>query len=263
MLRYSTVFFAILFFSCSEQTAKWPANGTLLEAAIYNLNLSDSSRIITKSNEIYTLLSPADSLIMNKDTIEYSIINKNDTSFFKDKADQQVIHSSDPQVKEYYQFKTGNILFLGFSSGNPQKPYTIFDPPLIISTPELKKGIQSNGIMKTFITSKNFFEEGLNAHLKIRKNKQINLTDGNSSKIYSLRIIIFSRDAVISYGQRNLTIPQAVVHQSTILIDPNGLPLAEWSIKTKKIENSDEKENLTQINKELYLEFTKYKIIKK
>ena len=172
-----------------------------------------------------------------------------------------------PKVTEYYRFDNGNVLFLGYATSNTLKPYTIFEPALIISPASINKGTKSSGAMKTFFAQNNSFDKGFNTNLRIIELKQIKLKDiSNSHKICNLRELILTRDATVSYGENNLIMPEAIMFKNKLLIDTNGLPIAEWSIKAEKIENNNNEleepgiENQNTKSNKLYIEFTKYEI---
>lgn len=267
MYKFFILILLVLFGSCSDKLVKWVTNGTTLQATKYRLEISDSSKILIENDNTFSLLLPHDSLITNTFTISYSAVDTKTNKYFKTKAHQQVKNTLNPKVTEYYQFDNGNVLLLGYATSNPLKPYTIFDPALSISPESINEGVKSSGVMKTYITENNSFDEGFNTNLKIKELKQIKLKDiSNRLKICNLRELILTRDATISYGENNLIMPEAIMFKSKLLIDTNGLPIAEWSIKAEKIKHNDnEPEELgienqkTKPNK-LYIEFTKYEI---
>ena len=86
--------------------------------------------------------------------------------YFNSNAKQQVWNSSTPKVIEYYDFDNGNVLLLGYTTGDSVKPYTIFKPPLVISPSKIINQVKSEGKMKTY-NSKNssFGEEIGRAHV--------------------------------------------------------------------------------------------------
>lgn len=251
--------FLFLFTSCSYKPVKWVANGTIIEATKYRLEISDSSKILVENEEGFTLLVPHDSLLLNKFTISYSNLDSNTKLYFRTKANQQVKNTLNPKVTEYYKFDKGNVLFLGYSTSDTLKPYTVFEPALVISPREINKKMKSSGVMKTFILEKNAFDEGVKATLKTKELKEVKLKDNsnNNIKVCNFREMVLSRDATVSYGKNNLIVPEAIMFKTKLLVDQNGYPIAEWSIKTDKNKNIEQKKN--EPKRELCIEFTKYK----
>ncbi len=260
---FYSVLLIILTISCSDKPVKWVANGITIEATKYRLEISDTStslsnhtsKILVKTGDSFALLSPHDSLLVNKFTINYSNLDSKANLYFRTKANQQVKNTLNSKVTEYYQFDDGNVLLLGYSSGDSLKPYTIFEPPLIISPKEISEKIKSSGVMKTFIKENNAFDEGFKTNLTIKEISQIKLSD--KAKAYTLRELTLSRDATVSYGENNLIMPEAIMFKTKLLVNQNGYPIAEWSIKTEKAETTEPTEN--EPKRELYIEFTKYK----
>jgi hypothetical protein len=250
----------LLFIGCSDKPVKWVANGTTVEATKYRLDISDSSKILVENSGKYRLLSPHDSLIVNKFNITYADVDSKVNLFFRTLANQQVKNTLNPKVTEYYQFSNGNVLLLGYSTNDSLKPYTIFEPPLTISPKEIMKEMKTSGVMKTFLKENNSFDEGFKTNMKINELKEIKLKNGSGIiKTYSLREITLSRDARVSYGENNLIMPEAIMLRTKLLVDLKGNPIAEWSVKVEEnIDEADsiEKENLS---KTLYIDFIKYK----
>jgi hypothetical protein len=267
MYKFFILILLVLFCSCSDKPVKWVTNGTTLQATKYRLEISDSSKILIENDNTFSLLLPHDSLITNKFTISYSAVDTKTNKYFKTKAHQQVKNTLNPKVTEYYQFNNGNVLLLGYATSDRLKPYTIFEPALIISPASINEGAKSSGVMKTFIAENNSFDKGFNTNLKIKELKQIKLKDvSNRHKICNLQELILTRDATISYGENNLIMPEAIMFKNKLLIDTNGLPIAEWSIKSEKIEKNNNEleepgiENQTKKPNKIYIELTKYEI---
>ena len=267
MYKYFILILLVLFCSCSVKPVRWVTNGTTLQAKKYRLEISDSSKILIENDKAFSLLLPHDSLFTNKFTISYSAVDTKTNKYFKTKAHQQVKNTLNPKVTEYYRFDNGNVLLLGYATSDRLKPYTIFEPALIISPASINEETKSSGVMKTFITENNSFDEGFNTNFKIKELKQIKLkVISKRLKICNLQELILTRDATVSYGENNLIMPEAIMFKNKLLIDTNGLPIAEWSVKVEKINNNNnEPEELgienqkTKTNK-LYIEFTKYEI---
>ncbi len=251
------MFLLYIIVGCSNKRVKWPINGTTIEATKYKIALSDSSKILTKNGDSYILLSPNDSLLVSKFTIHYSAVDTNANLYFRSNAERQVKNTLNPNLTEYYKSDNGNVLFVGYSSGDSSKPYTIFEPPLIISPQVINKEIKSTGVMRTFIKEKNAFDEGFKTKLTVKEIGEIKLF--GKTETYSLRELTLSRDATISYGENNLIVPEAIMFRTKLLVDQNGYPVAEWSVKAEKSETAETMGN--EEKRELYIELIKYKEI--
>ncbi|MCP5062883.1 MAG: hypothetical protein GY936_10505 [Ignavibacteriae bacterium] len=239
---------------------KWPITGTKIYAEIYQLEIRDSSKILIDQGDVFSLLSPHDSSLIGRFEIKYSEISSDAEEYFKTNANQQVINTSNPNVIEYYSFVNSNVLFIGYSSADTLKPFTIFDLPLIISPIELRMKMKSSGKMKTFIAANNSLDEGFNTHLKVKEIKQITLEESNNnSKVCSLREMVFTKDATVGFGQNNLIVPEAIMSKTKFLVDLNGYPIAEWSIKI-----GQKPEKLAKYKLEKYkkpkIKYTKYRV---
>ena len=253
--------------ACSDNHVKWVPTGTTVKATKYRLEIGDTSKILTRNGDGFTLLSPHDSLIINRFSINYTSVNSKANQYFTSEANQQVTNSLTPNITEYYQFKDGNVLLLGYSTGDSLKPYTVFEPALIISPKEIKGKIESSGAMKTFMAEEKTFDDGYNTKLKIKELKKIKLiasinnSEPSRSNPCSLRELVLSRDATIAYGENNLIMPEAIMFRTKLLIDETGFPIAEWSIKTEEKENISETEEKTERipEREIFIEYIKYK----
>jgi len=247
----------LLVTACSEEQLNWPANGTVLKAGKYRLQASDSSRILFRDGQGFSLLSPPDSLLVNKFDIKYSAIGHETNAYFQDRANQMVINTSRPGVIEYYGFNDGDVLFLGYSNANEQKPFTCFEPPLIISSSEIDEFIESSGVMKTYIKADGTFDIGENTTMLIKRIGQVNLNTGhNKNKPCLVSEFILSSDATVAYGDKKLIVPGAISLSTKLLVDINGFPIAEWRLMSTSNDNSDE--NQQKQKRELFIEFTKY-----
>ncbi len=257
-----------LIIGCSDKPVKWVANGTKIEATKYRLAISDTStslsnptsKILLENGDTYSLINPNDNLLVEKYTINYSAVDEKANLYFKTKANQQVRNTLNPKVTEYYQFVDGDVFLLGYSTGDSLKPYTVFEPALVISKHEVDDDVKSSGVMKMFVAENNSFDKGMKTNLTIKNIRQIAITNKNKTNtICNLRELTLSRDATVSYGENNLIMPEAIMFKTTSLLYPNGYPIAEWSVKTENAETTEPTEN--EPKRELYIELIKYKEI--
>ena len=219
----------------------------------YNLEINDSSKILTKRGTKFFLITPSDSLLINKFEIYYNAVSLNAPEYFKKNANQQVKNTLTPKVTEYYRFDKGNVLFVGYTTGNSLKPYTIFNPPLVISPAKILKKVKSSGKMETYNSQNNSFSEKHSTYLIIKNLGLMSIIDrANNDVTCILKEIILTRDAIVGYGQNNLILPDAVLFKTKLLVNSNGYPIAEWSVKLRNEREEDSK---------LYLELLKYQLL--
>ncbi len=234
--------FALLLFgvyACSDNTKIWVPNGITLQGVKYKLAVSDSSEILQESGDLFSLISPADSLVMEKFRITYSPVSFKANEYFSQYANQEVTTSANPNITEYYRTSDKNVFFVGYSSNDSSKGFTVFEPPLIIASSNKNEETESSGIMKTFDSQTGQFETGNKTVIIIKKDCDLKIIN-IEGKIIScaLKKITIKQDRRISYGSDNLIVPEAVVIESQSLIDNEGLPIAEWSIKKEPDNNS-------------------------
>lgn len=248
--------FLILVFSCSKEKHFWIDNGTILKATKFKIALSDSSKILMAKNHKTILLSPADSLVLNKFILKYSKLDSNANRYFLDNSNQQITSSINSNIIQYYKVENDKVLFVGYSKLNTDNLYTVFEPPLTISLKNNEETFTSTGIMKTFNYQKKSFDKGFNAKLEVRILNKVSLLDDNKTLSCLLRQITLSRDAKYAYGNNNLVLPDAVIMRTNLLTNKEGIPIAEWSIRLEH-DNSKLEHNSKEDSK-YYIEFIKY-----
>lgn len=257
------ILIGVMRINLSNENFLWPEENTIIHAVKYKLDIADTSRILLNNKNSYSLINPNDSLITSRFSIEYlKAVEKPEQNFYIN-ANLQVSNSLNPEIIEYYNLEDGNVFFAGYSTGDTSKPVIIFEPQLILS-PKIDIELinqdsqfifstSSSALMKTFDAETNTFDEGINTKLEVKYLGTLNIIVNKKQKSY-LRELVLSRDAIMSYGDRNLTIPEAILSKSKLLIDENGYPIAEWTIKTihsEEIQSKDQKNDL-------YIELTKY-----
>jgi hypothetical protein len=170
-------------------------------------------------------------------------------------VDQVVINSRNKNIEELYIFENKGVYLAGYVSAGILKSYTKLDPPVIIQ-PSLDKEKDSTiSYMKKWNTDKKNYDGGIKTKSKTElKRKGIILINNKEEDFYLYELTI-SQDAIIAYGEQGLIVPEAIILKSNILYgDKTGL-VAEWGIRSKKIEEEtkDGKQEL-----ENYLELNKY-----
>ncbi len=237
-------------YACSDNEKIWVPNGTTLQGVKFKLALSDSSKILQKSGDFFSLISPADNLITEKFNIVYSSVSPKADEYLLRHANQEVASTANSNITEYYRTSGKNVFLIGYSPDDSSKGFSVFEPPLIIASSENGGKTESSGIMKTFNPETGQFETGNKTVIAIQKNRDLKIKN-IEGKIIScaLKKITIKQDRSISYGRDNLIVPDAVVIESQSLIDKEGFSIAEWSIKKEPENNS--------LNK-FYIELTKY-----
>ncbi len=237
--------------SCSKEKLKWADNGNTFVAEKFRLKLSDSLKILTHNGNEYTFISlPADSII-KKFEINYSEISSCANKYFKENANQQIVCSENRQSIQYYNVKDTAVFFVGFSTGNNEKPFVIFSPPLVVASLGNVRNLKSEGKMRTFITEKKQFDKGLNTTMIVKNIGKVKLISDNGKLItYDYKEIIIKRNDTYKYGEKNLVIPDAIILKSKVLTDEAGLPFAEWSVKSETGNENHQKQ--------YYIELIKY-----
>jgi len=253
----------LLLVGCSsnqKQNNYWVNNGTKIQATKYKLDIVDTSKIIIEENKIARLYSPPESLITNRYSIKYSKVDTSANTYFRNNSNQQVVSSSNPNYVQYFKVEDDSVLLIGYIDSNHGDTFSVFEPPLTISKKDNNQNFSSKGKIKTFNFQENSSKLNLNAKLKVKIIKKMNLSLGDNTQIYHLKQITLSRDAKYAYGDNNLILPNAILIKTNLVCNARGIPIAEWSIKS---ENKNEGKALnSKMDKELWIEFIKYKIKK-
>ncbi len=253
----------LLLVGCSsnqKQYNYWVSNGTEIQATKYKLDIDDTSKIIIEENKIARLSSPPESLITNQYSIKYSKVDTSANIYFRDNSNQQVVSSLNPNFVQYFKVEDDSVLLIGYIDYNHGDTFSVFEPPLIISKKSNNQNFSSKGKIKTFNFPQKSSKLNLNAKLKVKIIKKMNLSIGDNTQICYLKQITLSRDAKYAYGDNNLILPDAILIKTNLVCNERGIPIAEWSIKSKN-ENEGQDLNCNK-DKELYIEFIKYKIKK-
>ncbi|MGD8777842.1 MAG: hypothetical protein PVH88_02655 [Ignavibacteria bacterium] len=126
---------SLLFVNCNQKTGlnsfRTP-NGSILQTNTYHLEISDTNKILTKLNGVYSLNTFDDSLITKTDTIFYKTPQSGEYEKIFGQVDQEVIYNSNKNVKEHFRFENGKVFLAGYAYDNEENQYTKFNPPLII-----------------------------------------------------------------------------------------------------------------------------------
>lgn len=248
---------SLLFVNCTNQadvnSLRIP-NGSVIQSQTYHLE-SDTSKIFTNVNGVYSLGLFDDSLITKTDTIFYKAPQSREYEEIFGKIDQEVIYNSNKSVKELYSFKNGQVFLVGYLYDNEEKQYNKFNPSLkILPAANVIIDTTSSKMMEWNVQKKEF-EEGLNTKsiVKLLKKGKIQI-DSTEEEFYLYELTI-EQDTKINYGEQGLILPGAVTIKSSLLyVKGKGL-IAEWG---SRIKQTAEKMNNDEPIRELYLEMNTY-----
>ncbi|MGD8777839.1 MAG: hypothetical protein PVH88_02640 [Ignavibacteria bacterium] len=252
---------SLIFINCTQETNSLRTlNGSVLEAKTYQLELSDTNKILTKLNDLYSLNTFDDSLITKTDTIFHKIPNPGEYEKLFGKVDQTVIYNSNKNVKELYRFESEKVFLAGYVYDNDEKQYNKFNPPLII-LPHADTIIDTTfSLMMKWNPRKKIFEGGLNTKSSVKLIKRGKLQIENVQEEFYLYELTIQQDTKINYGEQGLILPDAITLKSNLLyLKDRGL-IAEWCIRIKQTTG---KANKGEPTREPYLELNKYYKINK
>jgi len=200
-----------------------------------------------------------DSLIVSSETVYYEEPRQEHQKEFKSKKISAIKYSSsNNSIKEIYSFDDGVVKLLGYTTGDTLNPLIAFSTPLTI-LPELD---QIESVIETYQQTWNNqtqrFEDDTKVHTRVQllRNGKLVSEDGKEEKIYLFELT-FGGDSRISYGDRELVIPNAFLLKSKLLYGRTKGLLYEWSIKT----DSQHGNNSTELNQnqvKQYIELIHY-----
>lgn len=251
-------FYGILIMGCSTENPLRSPNGTVLILKTYALALEDSSRLLSISNNKIKLNSLNDSLIAQTDTIWYKDPLDTLKNLFG-RIDQMIINSRNRDIKELYSFNDKGIYLIGYVTPETAKPYTRFNPPILIYPDSNTVNETSDSKMITLDSKGIQVGEGVITKTDlIRKMSGLIEINGKEEKCYLYELTI-KQDAVIQYGEQGLIVPEAIVLSSNLLIGIKSNLIAEWGIRVKQMrEAKTNKQNQKKNEMETYLELNIY-----
>ena len=258
-MRILLLLLVFIVISCSTDNsppAYWPVNGTAIFRVKWAVPASDSLNILSKDHGKWILPVPGESTSQSSDFREPQ---SRRFSKYLGRVDQEVTHSTQQGVTEFYRFENKNVLFLGFTLPDSAKPLLMFDPPLIVlpnNVLNLERTFTSTSVMKTLNYTLGEFGTGDTTRLTLKKLDSGFIKDPDEpAGLFEMKI---TSDKTIAFGESGLTVPEAVILESKMLIGKNGTIL-EWEMKSKEKENPDslntEKEQMNE--RKFFIEITK------
>ena len=252
------LFFAVFIFSnCthSENSLRFP-NGSMVKSETFTLNLRDTGNVLLVKNDTFLLNTFPDSLKIKTDTISYTKPVKDENDSIYGKIHQQVTNTRNRNVTEVYRFIKGGVYLLGYKSVNNKTSFTRFEEPLIILPLSKKLSDSTVTLMKTF--TGNASTEKL-AGLKVKSTVKLIKTGkvkiNNYIEDMYLYELTITQDKSMSYGEKGLIIPDAIMLKSSLLYGSKSGLIAEWGLRSRKKEIKTMNET---IETETYLELIKY-----
>jgi hypothetical protein len=251
-----------ILYACETKPLLWPVNNSLQEIVTYELNISDSSLILTNQKGLFKILDLTDSLVSKRDTISYNSPDIKTVEFYPNmNINSTKTYYSNPSVTEYYLFKNGSVLLAGYKTGDSLKPYTSFTTPLVIIPSMGVFADSTTAMQQSWSLKEKCYKKETKTKTIVRLLMSGNIMLNRQKEEFLLYELIITGDGSVYYGEKELLIPNAVLLESKLLFGKTKGLLYEWSIKTKK--NNVDQKNPTQHSQiRNYIELTKYKKIK-
>jgi hypothetical protein len=245
----------ILLIGCNKNPSLWPENGVKLEATTYQLNVADTNIVLIEVSGINRITNFNDSLITSKDTISYEAPNPDIIKNIPFLVDQQVVHSKNAALVEFYSFLSGSVKLAGFAAQDTLKPLSIFDSPLVI-LPSINTSVDTTtSFMQTWNMDKKSFEKGQKTKTVVKLLKSGKLAVNDKEEQFYLYELTITRDAIVNFGEHGLIVPEAVLLRSNLLYGKSSGLIMEWGIRARAKEKEKE---TAKPEMETYLEVTKY-----
>jgi len=226
---------ASLFITCSEQTPDyWPANGTTMRNTSWNVQLSDSSSILSTDNEIWILPVPTDTVTVETTWASYMSTKEVDIADCYKHVDQVVLLENSIINAEYYSFEKDGVYAKGYSTTDSSNLNTLYEPPLLF----LPCSITNNALNTIHETTPKTWDAKADS-FRTEKNMRIRLSVKSHGRVkYKSKILpaiwvhmSLSQDAAVMFGDNELLVPDASVMQSDVLLVESVGPIVEWGIR--------------------------------
>lgn len=247
----------LFLFCCGKTSSLRPPNGTKLQSSTWELPIGDTSRIFYKENNIYVINSFDDSLLRKKDTIIYKSVDKEHYRQIFGSIDQVVVNSSNKNIEEVYRINNEGVYLAGYLTADSIRPYTVFDPPIMILPAIDIERDSTVAEMKTWNNELKSFEKSIKTYSIVELQKTGKMQINKIEDDFYLYELTITRDEVVYFGDKDLIVPEAIVLKSKLLYGKSSGLSAEWGIRSKKEEqnaNDDQKINS-------YLELNKFSLL--
>lgn len=248
-----------VFTACAgKPPAFWLADGTTVQNLSWNVQLSDSSSVLRKENEVWLLPVAADTAsVETTRTRHLSSKELSLPSFFRN-SDQVVMRESATITAEYYAFRQDGVYALGYAGTDSSSLYTLYEPPLLFLPNDLAKfdaGATCEATPKTWDARADSFrvQPKMRVQLSITSRGSVNY--GAQVRPAVLVKMSISQDAIIAHGETGLIVPDAVMMQSQILLVQDVGPLLEWGIRAK---TNERPQDVTDIRPEQVIQIILY-----
>ncbi len=259
--QISTLIFLVFAHICcgfNDLPQHWPSNGTVIKNTKWEVPFSDSLKVLSKEGDLWRIPSHPEGTVAETTYTSHRKPQLLKYNEILGRVDQEVVHSNDTGVVEFYRFEKGTVLFLGYTNSDSLKSLTEITPPLLIQPEnimDIEKDIQSTGVSRKW--NKEFLDEGFKTTFLISKKESGRfITANNREQKAILCEMIITQEAPLSYGETNLMLPNAITIKSNVLLIKDIGAILEWGIRERKIETENEKKENSE--RKLYVEITRY-----
>jgi hypothetical protein len=236
----------------------WPDNHSMIEAVTYELNTSDTSKIVTRVEDKFIIADLTDSLISELDTIKYNSPGSEIHKFFPGlKIKSTRSYSRNPDIVEYYIFDHGAVKLAGYSTGDSLMPCTVFSNPLVIIPNPGAESDSSAAIKQNWSTKEDCFKKETRTKTIVRLVATGTLWLKGQKEEFLIYELTLRGDAKVNVGEQELIVPDAIFMQSKMLFTKTKGLIYEWSIKSKQTE-INQQNPISQPRSTSYLELIQY-----
>jgi len=252
---------SIFIISCIQEPTLWPSNNSEIQAKFYKLSISDTSKLLFKEGPDFKFIDLTDSLVTKLDTIKYANPDSKTDKYFPNLQLKSVkSYSSNPIVSQYYVFDHGAVKLAGFSTGDSLVPFTSFDNPLTILPALGVKSDSSSAIKQIWSVKKNQFVKETKTKTKIKLRRTGTVIYEGQKDEFLLFELILKGDAKVSFGEKELIVPDAIYLKSQLLFSKTKGLIYEWCIKSQQSHAySNKPDELSKNNS--YIELIKYNTV--
>jgi len=252
-INYTILIIIVFITRCQRVTNLRFPNGSVIKAEVYTLSVSDTSKIITVNDDLIHLNAFPDSSLSRIDTLTYHKPQPGLLKKIFGRIDQVGTNSRNLRVTELYRFKNGSVYLVGYVNHDSARPYTLFDPPLIILPDETTTADTTIATMFTLDQNGICSSDGvtIKSIICLKKRGRI-IMDKTVVNCYLYELTLL-QDAVINFGEQGLIVPEAIVISSNLLYAGGRGLLAEWKIRTyPKVENKIASQSETDLEFNCY-----------
>ncbi len=257
-----SVFLLLPFCQKQHDLDFWTRTGTVVENIKWEIELSDSSKVLRERNGIW-LLPNVPAYVKPDTTISRHVRPKESVySQFFDRVDQEVIHDSGEISREFYRFNEHGVELLGYETKDSTQLIAVYYPPLLVLPANLARidsTILSESIPRIYNAALDSFSTGQKTKLSlkiIRHGKVLVDSIVTPALLAKMRL---SMDASVNYGDKNLIVSDLMTMESNLLLAEKFGPVLEWGVRSRQAEEDNIRVNTDdQIHDQNQLERLEY-----